>query len=76
MPLYKFITIRDLNTFSTVLKKNWWVEVECIANNNPLLLMDDRTTVALAIEEKYHTVCAPISINLHNFKVEKIENKS
>ncbi len=42
MPQYRFTTIRDLNTFSTILQKNWVVEVECIAQNNPLLLLEDR----------------------------------
>ena len=26
-----------------------------------------------AVEEKYDTVCNPLSINLHNFKIEKLE---
>ena len=73
MPQYRFTTIRDLNTFSTILQKNWVVEVECIAQNNPLLLLEDRMKIAAAVEEKYDTVCNPFSINLHNFKIEKLE---
>lgn len=73
MPRYKFTTIRDLNTFSTILKKNWVVEVECIAQNNPFLLLEDRFKVAVEIEQKYNTICSPLSINFHNFKIEKFE---
>ena len=73
MPQYRFTTIRDLNTFSTILKKNWVVKVECIAQNNPLLLLDDRIKIAVAVEQKYDTICSPLSINLHNFKIEKLE---
>lgn len=72
MAIFKFTTIRDLNTFSTVLKKNWSVEIDCLANNNPLLIVEDRIAVAIAIKKKYQTICAPISINLNNFKIEKI----
>ena len=50
MPQYRFTTIRDLNTFSTILQKNWVVEVECIAQNNPLLLLEDRMKI-----EKYRS---------------------
>ena len=73
MPQYRFTTIRDLNTFSTILQKNWVVEVECIAQNNPLLLLEDRMKIAAAVEEKYDTVCNSLSVNLHNFKIEKLE---
>ena len=73
MPQYRFTTIRDLNTFSTILQKNWDVEVECIAQNNPLLLLEDRMKIAAAVEEKYDTVCNPLTVNLHNFKIEKLE---
>ena len=73
MPQYRFTTIRDLNTFSTILQKNWVVEVKCIAQNNPLLLLEDRMKIAAAVEEKYDTVCNPLSENLHNFKIEKLE---
>ena len=61
MPQYRFTTIRDLNTFSTILQKNWVVEVKCIAQNNPLLLLEDRMKIAAAVEEKYDTVCNPLS---------------
>ena len=73
MPQYRFTTIRDLNTFSTILQKNWVVEVECIAQDNPLLLLEDRMKIAAAVEEKYDTVRNPLSVNLHNFKIEKLE---
>ena len=73
MPQYRFTTIRDLNTFSTILQKNWVVKVECIAQNNPLLLLDDRIKIAVAVEQIYDTVCSPLSVNLHNFKIEKLE---
>ena len=73
MPQYRFTTIRDLNTFSTILKKNWVVKVECIAQNNPLLLLEDRMKIAAAVEEKYDTVCNPLSVNLLNFQIEKLE---
>jgi hypothetical protein len=63
MPQYRFTTIRDLNTFSTILQKNWVVEVKCIAQNNPLLLLEDRMKIAVAVEEKYDTVCNPLSVN-------------
>ena len=73
MPQYRFTTIRDLNTFSTILQKNWVVEVECIAQNNPLLLLEDRMKIAATVEEKYDTVFNPLTVNLHNFKIEKLE---
>ena len=73
MPQYRFTTIRDLNTFSTILQKNWVVEVECIAQNNPLLLLEDRMKIAAAVEEKYDTGCNPLSVKLHKFKIEKLE---
>ena len=73
MPQYRFTTIRALNTFSTILKQNWLVKVECIAPNHPLLLLEDRMKIAAAVEEKYDTVCNPLSVNLHNFKIEKLE---
>ena len=49
------------------------MEVECIAQNNPLLLLEDRMKIAAAVEQKYDTVCNPLSVNLHNFKIEKLE---
>ena len=49
------------------------MEVECIAQDNPLLLLEDRMKIAATVEEKYDTVCSPLSVNLHNFKIEKLE---
>ena len=73
MPQYRFTTIRDLNTFSTILQKNWVVEVECIAQNNPLLLLEDRMKRAATVEEKDETGCKPLAVKLHKFKIEKLE---
>ena len=72
MPQYRFTTIRDLNTFSTILQKNWVVEVECIAQNNPLLLLEDRMKIAATVEEKYE--CSYGRGHIKKIKLEQANN--
>jgi len=72
--VFRFTTIRDLNTFQTILKKGWEIEVECIGQNNPLLIYEDRIKVALEIEKKFKTVCCTTSVSLNNFVMERIKD--
>lgn len=46
------------------------ITLECIAHNNPMLIVEDRQRVAVEISKKYNTYCLPYAVNLY-FKTER-----
>ena len=74
MAKFRFVVIRDCNTFSAKLKKGMHVVVDCEANNNPFLLIEDRQKVAMQVSEKYSTYCSAYAVLLY-FKVQKYSDE-
>jgi hypothetical protein len=59
--------MRDVNTFSSELKKGMNISIECKGRNNPLLLFDDRENGVKEISKKYNTFTSNYKIS-HYFK--------
>lgn len=70
MAKFRFIVKQDCNTFSAKLKKGMKVTVDCIANNNPLMIIEDRQKIAEEISKKYNTYCSAYAVNNY-FKFER-----